>query len=383
MLAFDENGKIVEFRDIYGLEVCQCCHKLYRSSEVEQIPGFREKEDDMCPYCGHINRQSMSYDFYNSELQPEEIAKLERVSLIGTIMAYCDSAYQKSSCVGCSHYNGCPNAGCPENCKICLEEIHFPSRYPLGKRDYDCKRLLDFYVCDYSMKYASEMLYLMRQSAMLKSIDQYNVISLGCGGCPDLMALERYCHEQSFYKKVKYYGIDINPLWKPIHEVIANYRTDTITGIKFDYIDALQMSSILGVNVIVIQYLISRIYNQPNGPKLLDALFDRLITNVILPNSGRPIVILINDVNSNHMGRDCCDHLFHKLTEHNISGRGHKYYFEKENLVEGQRSGTPHASNDNLFDDVLDSMTDRNGFINTYGSWERCSGFQMLLEINP
>lgn len=55
--------------------------------------------------------------------------------------------------------------------------------------------MLNFYVCDYSAKYTSELLYLMRKSQALEEIDDYHVLSIGCGGCPDLMAFEQYCHE--------------------------------------------------------------------------------------------------------------------------------------------------------------------------------------------
>lgn len=70
--------------------------------------------------------------------------------------------------------------------------------------------MLNFYVCDYSAKYASELLYLMRKSQALEEINDYHVLSIGCGGCPDLMAFERYCHEKSYDKSVSYIGIDVN-----------------------------------------------------------------------------------------------------------------------------------------------------------------------------
>lgn len=49
----------------YRIEVCTCkfCDKKYQSVLVEQTPGFRDMEDERCPYCGEVNRSSMEYEF--------------------------------------------------------------------------------------------------------------------------------------------------------------------------------------------------------------------------------------------------------------------------------------------------------------------------------
>ena len=54
---------------------------------------------------------------------------------------------------------------------------------------------------------------------------------------PDLMALERYCHENSYDKRISYLGIDVNKRWKRIHDQIDSYRTSTVRKTKFRYWD--------------------------------------------------------------------------------------------------------------------------------------------------
>ncbi len=60
---FDIKGNIVE---------CSFCGKKYLQEKYEQTPGFRDKEDDICPYCGKVNGTSMEYEFSNSKISNEE-----------------------------------------------------------------------------------------------------------------------------------------------------------------------------------------------------------------------------------------------------------------------------------------------------------------------
>lgn len=152
--------------------------------------------------------------------------------------------------------------------------------------------MLQFYVCDYTIKYASEILYLMRRSSALKHMDNYHVVSIGCGGCPDLMAFEKYCHQEENWKSVSYLGIDVNENWKKIHNVIKQYKTTTIRKSGFWYIDAVadEYKAISKANVIVLQYVISHFYNTGQINKI-DQFFDKLIKKIVLHRQeGKPFV---------------------------------------------------------------------------------------------
>lgn len=51
-----------------GVHTCERCHRDYKFSTVRQEPGLREREDEICPYCQHVNASSMRFDYYTSEL---------------------------------------------------------------------------------------------------------------------------------------------------------------------------------------------------------------------------------------------------------------------------------------------------------------------------
>ena len=65
MFAYDENGDLREFEDYENIVVCNHCKKLYRQHIEEQIPGFRDIDDDICPYCHESNGRSGDVEFYN------------------------------------------------------------------------------------------------------------------------------------------------------------------------------------------------------------------------------------------------------------------------------------------------------------------------------
>lgn len=58
MLAYDENGDLREFEECENIVVCNHCKKPYRQRTEEQVPGFRDVDDDICPYCRESNGRS-------------------------------------------------------------------------------------------------------------------------------------------------------------------------------------------------------------------------------------------------------------------------------------------------------------------------------------
>jgi len=292
--------------------------------------------------------------------------------LINEITGYCDDQYSsintKIKCDDCTKTKGCTS------CKDCLTEIHY--NIPGGKNDYDCKNLINFYVCDYSFKYASEILYLLRQSQKIKEISTYHITSIGCGACPDLMAFESYVNETDPSKAISYLGIDINELWKPIHNKIKEYDSKIIYKTRFRYDDAfkyLDQMIIKDANVLILQYIISHFYNTGKIGQL-DTFFDELIHGIVKhKNNDMPFIVIINDVNSNNRGRDYFLELRTKLKEADFHGCATQYYFDYNLKSEHQRYGICHKSNDILYEIPF-------GF-DKYEPWEHCSSAQLLLEI--
>ena len=58
--------------DFNFVESCPKCKKKFKVLETEQIPGFRDTEEMICPYCGHIVRTSMTYEFTTFPLEENE-----------------------------------------------------------------------------------------------------------------------------------------------------------------------------------------------------------------------------------------------------------------------------------------------------------------------
>lgn len=295
--------------------------------------------------------------------------------LIDEIVDFCDEQYSSEDtthiCSDCQHQNKCSGG-----CKQCLEEIHYPSKYPFGKKDYDCCNLINFYVCDYTHKYASEMLYLLRESEAIRKIKKYHIMSIGCGGCPDLMAFEEYINDTGEEKTISYFGVDKNELWRPIHDEIDKYRNSIIKKTQFKYEDAIPYfneHSIAATNVLMLQYIISHFYNT-DQIEIIDDFYDNLIKSIIKhKDAGTPFVIIINDVNSNNRGRDFFIDLCKKLAGSDLKGTYSQYYFNYRIQNEHQRYGTMHTHNGLLFD-IPDKLS-------KYQPWRECSSAQMLIEL--
>lgn len=74
--------------------------------------------------------------------------------LIYHLVSFCDEEYKKSDCFPCTAKTIC-EGNCGEHCKECLDGIHYHEHQ--YRDEYDCERLLDYYVCRYSYKYCSEI----------------------------------------------------------------------------------------------------------------------------------------------------------------------------------------------------------------------------------
>ena len=171
--------------------------------------------------------------------------------LIDDLVEYCDEQYQSGECGACTGKDRCVNE-CDGNCKLCLDDIHFHEQQ--RRTQYDCERLLYYYVCRYSYKYCSEIIYALSQ-LNLSHYPYFHILSLGCGGAPDLMAFEYMKYKQG----ISYIGVDNNVYWRKIHNFIKeNFKGG---GVKFkrniDVLTYFEKNELHKCNVIIIQYLIS------------------------------------------------------------------------------------------------------------------------------
>ena len=48
---------------------CSHCDKKYSQSIEDQVPGFRSRDYDRCPYCGETNDSSMQVEYSNRKIE--------------------------------------------------------------------------------------------------------------------------------------------------------------------------------------------------------------------------------------------------------------------------------------------------------------------------
>lgn len=130
--------------------------------------------------------------------------------IIDTILENCDERHNCKSnnrCDDCSYGQFCPG-----DCAKCLEYIHYPSHAETNapKRKYDCTHMADFYMCKYSYRYTSEIIYALEWMSSLSSEKNLKVLSFGCGPCTDLFAIDylrvsgKLCYQILDYRGVDY-----------------------------------------------------------------------------------------------------------------------------------------------------------------------------------
>ena len=67
--AYNENGDLAKFEIDEGKVKCGHCGKIYYQERHEQVPGFREVDDDICPYCHESNGRSGDWEFFNRKIE--------------------------------------------------------------------------------------------------------------------------------------------------------------------------------------------------------------------------------------------------------------------------------------------------------------------------
>ena len=92
--------------------------------------------------------------------------------LIDELVSFCDEEYQNSECFPCSAKVMCERE-CGYNCKDCLDDIHF--HHHTYRDEYNCERLLDYYICRYSYKYCYEIIEkkFSQQNKVLGNIEKF------------------------------------------------------------------------------------------------------------------------------------------------------------------------------------------------------------------
>ena len=70
-LYYNENGNLQEYESWSKVAKCSKCGKSYVQNYEEQVPGFRDRSEDICPYCGSVNGSSMEVEYTNYPIEGE------------------------------------------------------------------------------------------------------------------------------------------------------------------------------------------------------------------------------------------------------------------------------------------------------------------------
>ena len=229
--------------------------------------------------------------------------------------SYNNSAEVVKTCTcngGCNHPSGrCSSTGKNSCCwSKCLEEIFQHDTNLRGRARYNCNKLICQYLCRHLDKQASEMLVALREiNDIISSFSEFNVISLGCGPCTELVALDYYNQENGYNKNINYMGVDIEPSWEIIHTKIDEFIKQEHYNIDFkcsfgDATDIKFLGNLFNdnINVIILNYIVSSLYSNSEFQKL-NTLYSS-IAELISRNNIKNCVIIINDMNLSIRGTD-------------------------------------------------------------------------------
>lgn len=289
--------------------------------------------------------------------------------LVGTLVDWCATNYRSLECNVCTH----PSGRCSGSCKNCSEEVNYHKNGNC-RSDYDCQKFLYYYVCRYSWKYCSEIMYALEQ-VHLRSYPCYHIVSVGCGGAADLMAFEQINQQQP--KDLYYKGYDINPLWEPIQNEIEQYMMDNGHCAKFrrkDIFERLNHGKPANhaYNIVVMEYLISH-FSENCRTALAEELFEGIVEQIIVNRiQDSPFLIIINDID-HYSVRSCFDNLLDMLTQY-----GFHFKFAKLHFSDRQRDyndgSQQYASRANKFY-IPDSIKGQ------FDCAITCTSAQLIVEI--
>ena len=273
-------------------------------------------------------------------------------------------------CEDCS-YGEC----CPRDCQDCLQYVHYPQKAP-APRKYDCVNMADCYYCKYAYKYASEIVYGLRQFNKIRNKKELKIMSVGCGPCTELAAVD-YLKEQGVltYDRLQYRGIDpLGDVWKYIWNDIREYYGKEI---KFYPNDILQLEDIIVKHswvpdVLIFQYVFSDMYKHSDEEEIIQ--FINKLADFLNSYEEKPIYILCNDINlSKSMGggREFFDILESKIMEPKIV---RKMHFDNINKDRHYEYGEQYNSNAIVFNNISNEIK------NAYNPFESCASAQILIK---
>jgi hypothetical protein len=272
--------------------------------------------------------------------------------MINLLVTYCDAANE--------NIPACNNPLCrvPSNCIPCLEDIHQGVR----NRDYDCVRMLNTYVCKYIYKYSSEVAHLYRHFNNFTRMDEFNILSIGCGPCSDLFAAQHEYNE----KQINYYGFDLNSRWSNIHNQIdVIFQNQPLVNTNYYYQDIFELFPNIDFNpnILVLSYLFSHIHRHGNMNDFMNNLKEIIVSQ--MPTDS---LIIINDINHNVLARNYFGAFFNLLINEDVGA----FVNQRFSFLGGWNYGNRYQ-NLQLISNIPNNIN------NAYQPWTTSTSAQMII----
>jgi len=215
--------------------------------------------------------------------------------MFNQVLSLCKNNYEQAKNYCCHN-----SVLMPCNCEQCLSEGF---RNPNQPDDYNCYKKMNCYVLKYGSAYISEIYHYLNTSKILEPYKGQciNILSLGCGFCPDYFALSQYITDKGLGISLSYCGIDNSEHWNSTRLNFTNVKQSDLTN-PFSF----ENSQIIMMN---------KVFSTIHKHKLHN-VFLKNLENAIKNTMMKDTILIFNDVNSIYMGRDdfskCIDPLFNK-----------------------------------------------------------------------
>ncbi len=281
---------------------------------------------------------------------------------------FADSCHSAAQCVNPCFTN------CSSGCLICLDKQYHKGQ----QRIHDCEKRCGTYVCHYLFKFFVEMRLLCKEVSPLN--DSLKVLSMGCGPCSELFAVEEMMAKQFEEYRIDFVGIDLSDKWRLFHaeidRLIAVHQKPINT--RFIVGDATsELSQLLEeeFDIIVLNYFLSD-YRKLHSRSILPVRqFCHLLYHTVIDRMPINAYILLNDMNHND-SRDCFDALIHEIKRRKIVK---KFRFHKP--LEVLDKYTPSYSKRGDPSIRINSKYTTRNFIRAYSPRTDCSSAQVLIEV--
>lgn len=290
--------------------------------------------------------------------------------MLKELIGICDERYRDGNCQHCNYSEHCPN----HDCSVCLHYIHTPCEAP-APRKYDCTRMADYYVCKYTYKYTSELIYAFERLKDISNKRKLKVMSIGCGPCTDLLALDYLKkHKKYSFENLELRGIDYSQdVWANIHSDIKSLSSKSY-DVHFYYQDICNFIDVIAEknwcpDMITLQYLFSDMYKHSDSEKI-DHFIEEL-SLFINEKLDQNTYIVINDINLSKRfegGREYFDQLFNKTT----NCVKQTCHFNNSNKNRHYEYGQEYPSNDLRFE-IAEGTT-------KYNPFDSCASAQMIIK---